>query len=190
MTPASAMELALRPAQRARGGMTFYPLAALDGDDVRLMRGPVGTFPAYIPFEPSVVGGNGGEPRKSVRFAISNQEFLNSLEELENKAQALLTGQGERYAWISCITPATELYPATVKAELWVSGERAVTVRDEQGNAVAMPKQPWPRPRANGLLEARGVYRLANGNAGLIMQVTAMQITDGGESGWTTPFQN
>ena len=80
MTPASKIELALRPAQRARGGMTFYPLTALDGDDVRLMLGPVGTFPAYIPFEPSVFGGNGGEPRKSVRFAVSNQEILDSLE--------------------------------------------------------------------------------------------------------------
>ena len=190
MKPANQMELALRPAQRARGGMTFYPLAALDGDDVRLMLGPVGTFPAYIPFEPSVFGGSGGEPRKSVRFAISNQEILDSLEELENKAKALLNGQGERYTWTSSVTPATEIYPATVKAKLWVSGERAVTVRDEHGNAVAMPKQPWPRPRANAVIEARGIYRLANGTAGLIMQVTAMQIAEGSRMEVEDPFVN
>ena len=189
MTPASQMEMALRPAQRARGGMTFYPLAALDGDDVRLMLGPVGTFPAHIPFEPSVIGGNGGEPRKSVRFAISNQEILDSLEELENKAQALLKGLGERYVWTSSMTPATEIYPASVKAKLWVSGERAVTVRDQHGNPIAMPKQPWPKPKTNAVLEARGVYRLANGNAGLILQATALQLAEGGRMEVEDPFQ-
>ena len=170
--------------------MSFYPLAAMDGDDVRLMLGPVGAFPAYIPFEPSVFGGSGGEPRKSVRFAISNQEILNSLEELENKAQALLKGSGERYSWTSSITPATEIYPATVKAQLWVTGDRAVTVRDQLGNAIPMPSRPWPRPRANALLEARGVYRMANGNAGLILQVTAMPLAGSAQTGVADRFQS
>ena len=82
-----------------------------------------------------------------------------------------------------------KLRPHSSNDVQWVSGDRAVTVRDERGNAVAMPTQPWPRPRANALLEARGVYRLANGNAGLIMQVTAMQIAEGGRNGVDDPFQ-
>ena len=49
--------------------------------------------------------------------------------------------------WNSAVTPATELYPATIKAKLWVSGERAVTVRDHHGIAIALPKQPWPGRR-------------------------------------------
>ena len=81
----TAMEMILRPAQRARGGMAFWPLVMPDGDDVRLMLGPLGTFPAVIPFEPSVFGGNGGEPRKSVRFSILNQEILDNIDELETK---------------------------------------------------------------------------------------------------------
>ena len=40
MTPATMMELALRPVQRARGGMNFYPLTTPTGHDVSLMLGP------------------------------------------------------------------------------------------------------------------------------------------------------
>lgn len=179
----------LRPAQRARGGMTFWPLVMHDGDDVRLMLGPLGTYPAVIPFEPSVFGGNGGEPRKSIRFSIQDQEILNNLKDLEDKAKALLDGTQERYTWNTAITEATELYPATIKAKLWVTGERAVTVRDQRGVAIAMPKQPWPRPRANAVLEARGIYRLANGNAGLIIQTTALQLSDGVRPDVADPFE-
>ena len=186
----TAMEMIMRPVQRARGGMAFWPLVGPDGDDVRLMLGPLGTYPAVIPFEPSVFGGNGGEPRKSMRFSIVNQEILDSIEELENKAKALLQGVGERYTWTSAMTPATEVYPASVKAKLWVTGERAVVVRDQHGNAIALPKQPWPRPRANAVLEARGIYRLANGNAGLILQVTALQLGEGVRPEVEDPFQN
>ena len=72
LTPAAKMELALCTVQKAKiGGMAFYPLTTPDGDDVRLMLGAVGTFPSYIPFEPSVYGGHGGEPRKAARFAIT-----------------------------------------------------------------------------------------------------------------------
>ena len=58
------MELVLRPAQRARGGMSFYPLATPSGDDVRPMLQPVGTYPTYIPFEPSVFGGRAGQEQR------------------------------------------------------------------------------------------------------------------------------
>ena len=68
----TAMEMIMRPVQRAWGGMAFWPLVRPDDDDVRLMLGPLGTYPAVIQFEPSVFGGNGGEPRKSMRFSIVN----------------------------------------------------------------------------------------------------------------------
>ena len=190
MTPVNMMELVLRPAQRAKGGMSFYPLATPDGDDVRLMLGPVGTFPTFIPFEPSSFGGSGGEPRKAVRFAICEGDLLDSLLEMESKARALLEGAGERFSWVSSINPATELYPATVKAKLWVTGDRAVSVRNEHGEAIPMPTQPWPRPRANAVIEARGIYRMANGNAGLILQVTAMLLAGSAQTGVADPFQN
>jgi hypothetical protein len=53
-----------------------------------------------------------------------------------------------------------------------------VTVRNEHGEAITLPGQPWPRPRANALLEARGIYRTANGGAGLVLQVVAMQLME------------
>ena len=178
MTPATKMEPALRPAQRARGCMSFYPLATPSGDDVRLMLGPVGTYSTYIPFEPSVFGGSGGEPRKAVRFAVYEDELLNSILDMERKARALLEGTGPKFTWVSSITEATELYPASVKAKIRVTGGRAALIRDKNGEPIRTPGQPWPRPRANALLEARGVYRMANGTAGLILQVAALQLSE------------
>ena len=78
----------------------------------------------------------------------------------------------------SAITEATELYPASVKAKIFVTGERAAIVRGEGGEPIKLPSQPWPRPRANALMEARGVYRMTNGTAGLILQATALQPAD------------
>ena len=176
--PSDKMELVMRPTQRVKGGMTFIPIATSTGDNVRLMLGPVGTYPTYIPFEPSVFGGNGGEPRKSTRFATEEAELLNAILDIEHKAKALLEGTGMRFTWNSAITEATEQYPASIKAKLWTTGERAAIVRNERGEAIKLPTQPWPRPRANALLEARGIYRTASGAAGLILQVTALHLAD------------
>ena len=98
LTPVAKMELALCTAQKAKnGGMAFYPLTTPDGDDVRLMLGAVGTFPSYIPFEPSVYGGHGGEPRKAIRFAITEEALMNSVLDIESKAKALFDGVGVKY---------------------------------------------------------------------------------------------
>ena len=91
--------------------MNFYPLVTPTGHDVCLMLGPVGTYPTFIPFEPSVFGGSGGEPRKAVRFAIYENELLDSLLDMERKARALLEGTGEKFTWVSSITESTEIYP-------------------------------------------------------------------------------
>ena len=97
MTPSTMIELVLRPVQRAKGGMNLYPLVTPTGHDVNLMLGPVGPYPTFIPFEPSVFGGNGGEPRKAVRFAICENVLLDSLLDMEKKARALLEGTGEKF---------------------------------------------------------------------------------------------
>ena len=95
LTQVDKMTMILNAAQRPKaGGMTFYPLTTTQGEDVRLLFGAVGTFPSYIPFEPSVYGGHGGEPRKAIRFAITEDALLNSVLNVENRAKTLLDGIG------------------------------------------------------------------------------------------------
>ena len=179
LTPVDKMAMILNAAQRPKaGGMTFYPLTTPQGEDVRLMFGAVGTFPSYVPFEPSIYGGSGGEPRKAIRFAITEDALLNSVLDVENKAKALLDGIGVKYTWNSSITEGREPYPPTLKCKIWVTGERSATVRNEAGEPIPMPTQPWPRPRANAMIEARGIYRMNNGNAGLILQVAALHLAN------------
>ena len=123
LTPIAKMEMVLCAVQKPKsGGMAFYPLTTPEGDDVRLMLGAVGTFPSYIPFEPSVFGGHGGGPRKAIRFAITEEVLLNSVLDVERKAKALLAGAGGKFTWNSAITEGTELYPASLKCK---SGRRA-----------------------------------------------------------------
>ena len=168
--------------------MTFYPLTTTQGEDVRLMFGAVGTFPSYVPFEPSIYGGNGGEPRKAIRFAITEDELLNSILDVENKAKALLDDANIKYTWNSSITEGREPYPPTLKCKIWVTGERSATVRNEAGEPIPMPTQPWPRPRANAMIEARGIYRMNNGNAGLILQVAALHLANQNFGSAPDPF--
>ena len=65
---------------------------------------------------------------------------------------------------------------------MWVSGERACAVRDDQGNPIPMPGQPWQRPSANAAIEVRGVYCQGNGASGLILQAAALQLRGGRRS--------
>ena len=190
-TSIDKMEMILCAVQRPKtGGMAFYPLTTPDGDDVRLIFGPVGTFPSYIPFEPSVYGGHGGEPRKAIRFAITEDALHNSVLDVENRAKALLDGIGVKYTWNSSITEGSGAYPPTLKCKIWVNGERSATVRNEAGEATTMPSQPWPRPRANAMVEARGIYRMANGSAGLILQVVALHLANQTFGTAPDPFMN
>ena len=53
---AAAADLRLQPGQRATGNMTFYSLATPDGKPVSFLLAPVGSYPATVPFEPSVYG--------------------------------------------------------------------------------------------------------------------------------------
>ena len=103
---------------------------------------------------------------------------MNRVLDVESKAKALLDGIGVKYTWNSAITEARGSYPASLKCKIWVRGERSATVRNEAGEAIPTPTQPWPRPRANAIIEARGVYKMANGNAGLILQVAALHLAN------------
>ena len=94
--------------------MTFYALATPDGGDARLLLGPLGTLPATIP---SVFGGNGGEPRKAIRFAVRDERTLNAMQPLEQTARDLLARVVPKIVWNSAIAEATELYPASIKAQ-------------------------------------------------------------------------
>jgi hypothetical protein len=98
------------------------------------------------------------------------------MQNLEEKAQYLLAQVAPKIIWNSAITEATELYPASNKAKIWVTGERAAHIRDESGRLTPMPGQPWPRPSANAAIDVRGIYHMANGTARLTLQVTAVQL--------------
>ena len=116
MEHASNAMLAFKPCQKARGGMTFYPLATLDGGELRLLLGPIGSFPATIPFEPNVFGGSGGEPRKAIRFAIPDENGLGDLRNLEQKAQDLPRGAAPKTNW-NWNSAITEFRPVPAKLE-------------------------------------------------------------------------
>ena len=103
----SKIELTLRPGQKARN-TTYYPGATPDGGDVRFLLGPLGSFPASIPFEPPALGGNGGEPRKAIRFAIRDERIVNDIQSLGQKAQHLL-GNPHKLVWNTAIVEASEL---------------------------------------------------------------------------------
>ena len=173
---------AFKPCQKARGGMSFYPLTA-GGGDVQLLLRPVGSYPATVPFEPNVFGGKGGEPRKAIRFSPLGDGVIGVVQELEGKAKELLRGATKNsIIWNSAINEGTEMYPASLKANIWVSGERAASIRNQNGEPISMPGQPWPRPSANAALDVKGVYHMANGQAGLVIQVTALQLGARGAS--------
>ena len=166
--------LRLQPGQRTKGNITFYALATPDGKPLSFLLGPVGSYPATVPFEPSVFGGHGGEPRKAMRFAVV-AGLLEATRASEEQACELVREVDPRIQWNS-VAATPRGYSGSIKAKVWVSGERACAIRDDQGNPTPMPGQPWPRPSANAAIEVRGVCRQGNGAAGLILQVAALQL--------------
>lgn len=63
-------------------------------------------------------------------------------------------------------------------------------MRNAAGEPIAMPGQPWTRPRANAAIEMRGIYVMANQSAGLILQVTALQLDGNPAQPNDDPFAN
>ena len=167
---------AFKPCQKVRGGISFYPIT-VDGQDVQFLLGPAGSFPATIPFEPNVFGGSGGEPRKAITFSLPDRKTVGAVYEIERKAKELLRSTAKsEIKWNSAITEETATYPASLKAKIWVTGERAAAIRNQNGEQVSMPGQPWQRPTANAALTVKGVYHMGNGQAGLVIQVNALHL--------------
>ena len=96
---AAAADLRLQPGQRTKGIMTFYSLATPDGQPLSFLLGPVGSYPATVPFEPSVFGGNGGEPRKAMRFSVGDGYLLEAMRNLEDQACDLVRELEPRVQW-------------------------------------------------------------------------------------------
>ena len=148
------------------------------------------TFGSYW-VEPNVFGGTGGEPRKAIRFSLPDEGIIGDLQDLEDKAKELLRGASKaNINWNSAITEGSGLYPPSLKAQIWVSGARAASIRNQTGEQIPTPGPPWPRPTANAALGVTGVYLMANGQAGLVIQVTALHLGARGPAhGVHDPFE-
>ena len=114
MTPTLLRDLAsadlrLQSALRTNGNMTFYALATPDGKPPSFLLGPVGSYPATVPFEPSVFGGHGGEPRKAMRFSVG-EELLEAMRYLEDQACEMVRAQDPKIQWNSVVANAARGY--------------------------------------------------------------------------------
>ena len=168
-------EFSIQPAQKTRTGMTFMPLTTPDGGPVSFLLGESQTFPAQVPFEPSVFGGGvGHEQRKSIRFELDD-DVLEGVRDFEHEIQKLLPSSS---GWNSCVADPTAKFSGSLKAKIFVTGEKACIVRDEDGKVIAMPGQPWARPRANARILVKGVYRQSSTSCGLILHVTHLHLSN------------
>ena len=115
LTDLASADLRLQPGQRTKGNMTFYSLATPDGKPLSFLLGPVGSYPATVPFEPSVFGGHGGEPRKAMRFSVDEQ-LLEAMRTLEDQACDLVRAQDPRIQWNPVVANAARGYRCSIKA--------------------------------------------------------------------------
>jgi hypothetical protein len=136
--------------------------------------GEPGTFPAQAPLKPSVFGGDGKEQRKAMRFSL-DQDVLDVTKGFDQKVQTQMPWKNN--GWNSCVADATEQYNGALKAKIWVTGPKACVVRDEYGKVIAMPGQPWPRPRADARIIVKGVYRQSTTSSSLILNVTHLHLS-------------
>ena len=75
----------------------------------------------------------------------------------------------------SCIAEAKDRHHGALKAKILVSGEKACTVRNEAGELIPMPTQPWTKPNCNARVEVKGIYH-QSGAAGLVLHVTHLHL--------------
>ena len=154
--------------------MAFQPITA-DDEPFSFLLGEAQTFPGRIPFEPSVFGGGTGkEMRKSIRIELPDRD-LEAIAAFEGRVRELVPWKD---TWSSCIAEAKDRYSGSLKAKIFVSGEKACTVRDEAGELIPMPGQPWTRPMCNARIEVEGVYH-QSGVAGLVLHVTHLHLAQG-----------
>ena len=161
----------VQPVQKTRTGMAFRPIVGEDGEPFTFLLGEPQTFPGRIPFEPSVFGGGTGkELRKSIRIELPD-EILEAIAAFEDRIREVVATNDK---WCSCTIPPGQ-HSGSLKAKIFVQGEKACVVRDEAHKEMAFPGQPWQRPICNARVEVKGVYH-QSGGAGLVLHVTHLQL--------------
>jgi hypothetical protein len=128
----------------------------------------------WTPFAPSVYGGNGSEPRKSIVFSIPDdvRRQVEAIEEL-CRDQLRETSPTIDAIWHSSLKPAAQ-YPASLRAKITVAGPSPCSFIDEEGNAVPEPTD-WAGLPVVPIVEFRGCY-LQKGAAGMLLEVTSLLI--------------
>jgi len=136
----------VQPVQKTRTGMAFRPITSEDGEPFSFLLGEAQTFPGRIPFEPSVFGGGTGkEMRKSIRIELPDAD-LGAIAAFEDRIRGVVSSKDK---WSSCVAEAKDRYSGSLKAKIFVSGEKACNVRNEAGELIPLPGQPWSRPNCN-----------------------------------------
>ena len=165
----------VQPVQKTRTGMAFRPITDEVGKPFTFLLGEAQTFPGRIPFEPSVFGGGTGkEMRKSIRIELPDAD-LEAIAAFEDRIREVIATKDK---WSSCVTEAKDRYSGSFRAKVFVAGEKACAVRNEVGELIQMPGQPWPRPNGNARVEVKGVYH-QSGGAGLVLHVTHLHLAQG-----------
>lgn len=128
----------------------------------------------YIPFAPSVYGGSGSEPRKSIVFSLPD-DVRRGFEALEEWAREALrpTMPAIDALWHSAIKPATN-YPAALRAKITLSGPGACPFYDDEGKPTEAPDE-WQGRCAIPILEVRGLY-FQKASAGLLLEVVGVML--------------
>jgi hypothetical protein len=161
----------VQPVQKTRTGMAFRPIVGENGEPFTFLLCEPQCYVGRIPFEPSVFGGGTGkELRKSIRIELPD-EILEAIAAFEDRIREVVATSDK---WCSCIVPAGQ-HSGSLKAKIFVQGEKACVVRDEGHQEIAFPGQPWQRPICNARVEVKGVYH-QSGGAGLVLHVTHLQL--------------
>ena len=138
----------------------------------------------WIPFAPSVFGGNGSEPRKNIVFSIPDA-VRRGFEEIEEWARESLrpTMPSIEASWHSSIRPSTN-YPASLRCKITLSGPGACAIFDDEGKPTEAPDD-WAGRCAIPIIELRGIY-LQKASAGLILEVAGLMLGPPKQSGPST----
>ena len=128
----------------------------------------------WTPFAPSVYGGNGSEPRKSIVFSIPD-DARRQMEAVEEWCRDALRESTPNIdaIWRSSIRPPAQ-YPASLRAKITLAGPSACSFFDEEGNSAQEPGN-WVSLSVIPIIEVRGCY-LQKGAAGLILEVVRLMV--------------
>jgi hypothetical protein len=128
----------------------------------------------WTPFAPSVYGGSGSEPRKSIVFSIPD-DVRRQVEDIEEWCRDRLreTNPNIEGTWHSSLKPAAQ-YPASLRAKITVAGPSPCSFIDEDGNPVPEPTD-WAGLPVIPIVEFRGCY-LQKGAAGMILETAHLML--------------